>query len=481
MIHWKGDLTLLKYKLPVIFLLLTLLSGLTIPAHAAGNVQVVSDEAGINFPETIQFSAEFKAGSNINSIVLEYGVDQLTCGNVQARAFPDITPGQDVKAAWTWEMRQSGSLPPGSSVWWQWLVTRADGTQFTSPKKTIEWLDSTHPWKIISGGNINLHYYDGDASFGQALHDAAVSALGRLSTDIGLKLDKPVDFFIYGSQSDMLNAVLYQPSWAGGIAFPDKNIILIEISPDILDWGKSTEAHELTHVVVGHLTFSCLGFMPTWLDEGLAMYGEGGLTSTMQSMFDTARGNDSFPSLRSLIGGFSEESDRANLSYGEAYSVVNFMIKTYGQDKMINLLKDLRDGTAMDTALRNSYGFDTDGLDAAWRKSINLPAKGGEGQATPVSTPTIVPTFVPIGAVPVAQVGASTPHPTEIQPAATQTPVQGQGPAPTPIPTDPPRGIFMPGNIATILEIGGACLVIVLLLVGLPVFFALRRKNRRPQ
>jgi hypothetical protein len=53
-------------------------------------------------------------------------------------------------------------------------VLVASGTQFTSPQKTVLWLDNIHAWQVITGGNINLHYYDGGASFGQALHDAAV-------------------------------------------------------------------------------------------------------------------------------------------------------------------------------------------------------------------------------------------------------------------------------------------------------------------
>ena len=74
----------------------------------------------------------------------------------------------------------------------------------------------------------------------------------------------------------MRDAVLYEPGWTGGLAYPDHNIVIIGITPDQMDWGKRTQAHELTHVLVGQLTFSCLGDMPTWLNEGLAMYGEGG-------------------------------------------------------------------------------------------------------------------------------------------------------------------------------------------------------------
>ncbi len=38
-----------------------------------------------------------RPATNITSVVLEYGVNQLTCGTVDAKAFPQVTPGTDVK------------------------------------------------------------------------------------------------------------------------------------------------------------------------------------------------------------------------------------------------------------------------------------------------------------------------------------------------------------------------------------------------
>ncbi len=465
----------MRKRLLLFFILLLLTGGLVLPARAQANVQVVNDEAIIAFPETILFSAQFKSANDITSVILEYGVDQLTCGTVQARAFPAITASKNVQAEWTWEMRQSGSLPPGASVWWQWLVTDSSGAEFTSPRQTITWLDSIHSWETITGKNINLHYYEGGANFGRELHTAAADALVRLSQDIGLTTAKPVDIYIYASTSDLKDAVLYAPGWVGGQAFPDSNIIIIGVPIEQLDWGKSTEAHELTHVLVGHLTFSCLSFIPTWLNEGLAMYGEGGPGATEAALFDEARKNDELLSLRSLMGNFSEESTRANLSYTESHSVVNFMVKTYGRAKMTTLLTSLRDGQTIDEALQAIYGFDTDGLEAAWRDSIGASSLAAGPDATPVPTPTVVPTIVPIGAAPVSTAVISTPHPTEVLPTATPG-AAAQAPASTAVPNKSPNNILT-GNTALILQIGGACLIIAILLVGVPVFFAIRSRR----
>ena len=453
------------------------------PAAAQSGIQVIRDAASLTFPDSLVFSAEFQGGTDITSVVLEYGVNQLTCGTVDAKAFPQLTPGTDVKVTWTWQMLESGSLAPGTTVWWHWQVTDSGGVHFTSPTKTVLWLDAVHSWQVTTGGNINLHYYNGDSSFGQQLHDAAAQALVRLSQDVGVTTDSPVDIYIYASSTDLQDAILYAPSWAGGKAFPENNIVIIGISPDQLDWGKGVEAHELTHVLVGHLIFSCLGFIPNWLNEGLAMVGQGGVEAASQAQFDQAKAANQLPSLRSLNGAFSAEATRADLSYTEAYGVVDFMIKTYGQDKMTALLLDLKNGQTIDQALQAVYGFDTNGLENAWRTSIGTKPLSGSSQPTPLPTPTIVPTYVPIRAAPVPVSAIITPHPTQLLGA--EAPVTAPQTAP-PTPTVPagvpptaanPPGIS-PGNFTTVLEVLLACLVILVLLAGLVIFLIARGQNR---
>jgi hypothetical protein len=466
-----------KFRLFIFGLLSLLLCSLTVAVRAQAGIQVVSDEVSLSFPESAIFKAEFQDGANITSVVLEYGVDQLTCGMVEAKSFPQFTPAADVKVEWTWEMRQSGSLPPGASLWWRWQVQDANGAQFTSPKQTIIWLDSIHSWQVISGGNINLHYYEGGQAFGQALHDAAVQALVRLSQDVGISSEKPVDIYIYTNTNDLKDAILYEPTWIGGQAFPENNIVIIGVSTDQLDWGKSTEAHELTHVLVGHLTFTCLGFIPTWLNEGLAMFGEGGPQPAQLAQFDQAKAADRLLALRSLTGGFSEESDRANLSYTVSYSVVNFLIQTYGRDKMTALLTALRNGATIDEALQSVYGFNTNGLEDAWRASIGAAPRVGTSNPTPVPTPTQVPTIVPVGASPVAP-AAPTPRPTQFQ--ATATPVattQAPGSAATSVPLTERLGISR--EVVMGVEFGLIGCILAVLVIAVPVIVTTRRHNRR--
>src|SRR6185436_14320735 len=143
--------------------------------------------------------------------------------------------------------------------------------------------------------------------------------------------------------------------------------------------------------LVGHLAFTCLGSIPTWLNEGLAVYGEGGPEGDMQALFENAVTDNTLISVRSLSGNFSEDPTKAGLSYSESYSLVNFLIEEYGQEKMLALLRALRDGATVDEALQITYGFNIEGLEDAWREKIGAAPRAASGNIETTPIPTIVP------------------------------------------------------------------------------------------
>ncbi len=429
------------------------------PVSAALEAEITTDQPTLNFPDSINFRATFESNTSIRSVILEYGTSELTCGTVVAKAFPQFTPATTVNAEWTWEMKQSGSLPPGASIWWRWRYTDESGLENVTEKKTITWLDAKYNWQTITSGPINLHWYSGDQAFAQDLLNAAVTGLARLQNDAGLQSDKPIHLYIYANTDDMKDAILYEPSWTGGMAFPEHDVVIIGISQRDLAWGRSTIAHELTHVLVGHLTFSCLGDVPTWLNEGLAVYSEGGLDSASESQLNEAIRADQLLTVRSLSGGFSEVPSKAYLSYSQSYSIVKFLIETYGQDKMNSLLVALRDGTTINDALIKVYGFDIEGLEDAWRISIGAAPRSASVQPTAQPTPTFVPTYVPFAGAPVVL----TPTPYVIPTSSSEGPPEEPG--------GPP--------IALTLMLAAVCCLLFLLfaVLGLGIYLSTQKRK----
>ena len=422
---------------------------------------VTNNKAVLNFPESVSFSATLTSDSEIRAIVLEYGNEQQTCGEVIAKAFPQFSPGKTVEAEWIWEMRQSGSLPPGASLWWRWRVTDAHGNETLSETKTITWLDDIHDWQSLNNGDfLRLHWYEGDQNFAIDLAKSAYNGLKFNETQSGLKAEAPINIYIYADTNDLQDAILYEPSWTGGQAFPDQNIVILGISESDLDWGRDAIVHELTHVLVGHQTFSCLGDVPTWLNEGLAMYSEGELDSSAQRQLDEAIRFDTLLTVRSLSGGFSEVADKANLSYTQSYSLTKFLIETYGQEKMTDLLLSLRDGMDIDSALLQTYGFAIDGLEDEWRQAVGAKPPSVSAQPTVVPTPTFVPTIVPVsGAILANQITPTAIPTSSFATPSTEAPVRGR----------PPLAL-------TLILLGLCC--VFLILIGMVILgFIVRNQN----
>jgi hypothetical protein len=224
----------------------------------------------------------------------------------------------------------------------------------------------------LTAGQLSLFWYEGNQSFADELMAACQQALKRLTEDTGVYLEKPVNMYIYASGKDLQGAMIFPQEWTGGVAFTEYGIIAIGVPPDELDWGKRALAHELGHMVTHQITFSPYGntLLPTWLDEGLAMHAEGEPDPYLQSVLEYAIAQQKLISVRSLSSPFSAKPEEAYISYAESQSLVEFLIRDYGKDKMLQLLNLLKMGNSCDEALTEIYGFDQDSLYRLWQEYI---------------------------------------------------------------------------------------------------------------
>jgi len=161
---------------------------------------------------------------------------------------------------------------------------------------------------------------------------------------------------------------------------------------------------------------------------------------------------DQLMSVRSMTSP-TGDPDKVTLFYGEAWSLVSFMVKEYGEEKFAQLYAIFKEGSTTDNALQQVYGFDQGGLEDAWRSSLGL-APRQQTTATPTATPR----------------DTSTPAPTAAQPSPSPTPAQGNG----------PEGGSEDDGVpwATAAAMGAAGLVLVAASLGGGVFLARRLRRR---
>ena len=358
---------------------------------------VHKNSAEINFPETITFQLHASSTTEITSIHLEFGTDTLACGDSVSRAIlDDFEPDTDIAAEWVWDLRRSGSLPPGTEVWWRWVLEDESGEIIETPVQRLIFLDDIFAWRKEVSDHISLYSYQGSEYFTTALLEAGEDALERLEDMTGVKVENQVKVYIYNSSLDMQEATLFAPDWSGGKAFPWNNAVIIGIAPSDLEWGKDTMAHELAHVIIGQYTFSCVDSTPGWIDEGLAMMTEGDLEPYYQDLLQVAVDSDELLSVREVGQIFSADPDIARLSYAKSFSLVAYLLETFDDAAILQLLDHFKLGESEDRSLEAVYGFDRDGLEVLWRNWLGAapmqeaPAQG----ATPIAT--LFPTLAPI-------------------------------------------------------------------------------------
>jgi hypothetical protein len=344
---------------------------------AEAGITVIASHVDVDFPSQAVFTVEAESYVDIVDARLYYQVDKMSYAEIVSEGWADFTPANRVEANWVWDMRNA-SLPPGAEVTYWWVIEDADENRVETSPEIMHFDDSRYTWQSLigavpQGGEMTIFWYKGGDSFAAELMNAGQEGLARLTQDIGAYPERPIKIFIYASTTDLQGAMISYNEWSGGVAFMDFGIIAIGIPSSELEWGKRALVHELTHLVVRQATFSPYGQLPVWLDEGLAMYNEGELDPVFRSSLEEAILKDELISVRSLCSPFSAYSEKARLSYAQSYSLVEYLLDDYGQDKMLDLLTLLKQGSTYDEALTEVYGFDIDGLDAHWRATLTPP------------------------------------------------------------------------------------------------------------
>ena len=338
--------------------------------EAAGGLQVLGSGVEVDFPMRVNFGISAASDADITDIRLHYTVDRMRHAEIVSEIPLEFAPARQVDAGWSWDMRKSGGLPPGSRVGYWWTVEDASGEKVETEVAVVHVEDSRYPWRSLSEGLLTLYWYEGGEDFARELMATAQQALVRLTGDTGAELSGPAAIYIYAKSDDLLGAMIFPQEWTGGVAYTRFSTIAIGISPGDLDWGKRAMTHELTHLVIHQMVFNPYNDLPTWLDEGLAMYSEGAMEPIFLSFMAEAIKEDRLITVRSLSSPFSAYAEESLLAYAQSHSLVDFLINNYGQGKMLELLEVFREGSGYDEALLKVYGFDMDGLNDLWLSYI---------------------------------------------------------------------------------------------------------------
>jgi hypothetical protein len=376
-----------SWLLALAFVLLMALPAL--PVRADSTITVQANDATYVFSQQIDFTLKASSNSPIKAVILFYGQEGE---NLVRRIYPTFQPGKSITVNYI-EGLAAGQFAPGTALIFYWQLTCEDGTTLKTDALAFEYADTNHTWKVITGDRVDLYWYGSNSALAKELATKADADSQVLEERFGITLTRKLRVYIYNNTTDMGKALASRSQGYDaavttlGVTVDQTTLLLLGSHRDV----RSTLAHELSHLVVGLATDNPFIGLPRWLDEGLAMYAEGTLPSPNQAALDQGIRDNTLLSIRSMTS-YSGQASQVDLFYGEVFSVVDFMIRDLGLDKLQQLLGVISQGTLQEEALQQVYGFGLDELDSRWRESIGA-------QAAPTPLPTAEPGSTPVAVI----------------------------------------------------------------------------------
>ena len=126
--------------------------------------------------------------------------------------------------------------------------------------------------------------------------------------------------------------------------------------------------HEATHLMLDEAVSSPLVQIPSWLHEGLATYFEPSSYRRERSLAQAVR-QSALMQLSHMNRQPGKPSD-VRVFYDQSWGVVNYLIGTYGLDRMTTLIEAMGLSKNLEESLWLAYSLTVDDLDEQWKASL---------------------------------------------------------------------------------------------------------------
>ncbi|MGH2617015.1 MAG: peptidase MA family metallohydrolase, partial [Thermomicrobiales bacterium] len=264
---------------------------------------------------------------------------------------------------------------------------------------TLSWVDDRYDWTPLSGPNVTVYTYGADPAFQQAVLDSAERTIASLAESYGAELEQPIRVWVYANKEDLYGALAPNSEpWIAGAAFPGLHVIMAVLPPGDSGEVARVVPHEISHQVLHQATDNPFNSPPQWLDEGLATYWqESGRDRFYSHALELAAAGE-VPPLRTLNGNFPYDRDGATAAYSFSLTAVMYILDTWGDEGMSQLLATFDEGVTYEDAVQQGLGISFDELDRQWQEDLIADAQqlgvagstrfGDSGPAGPSSWPS---------------------------------------------------------------------------------------------
>ena len=432
-------------------------SGQAMAQSAVAGIELVSSEVTSEFQEGIRFEVDVRSAAEIDEIAVRFRIGQREVGAYEYLEPEESSGGDSVSASAFYRTNTSARyIAPGTIITYRFEVTDVEGNRLETEEAEYIYHDDRFEWDEISNGIVTVSYH-GPVSFrAKDVLDATVQTLEVMGPLLGAGVDEPIRITMYNNWPEMRPALPPASEVSrreliteGQAHSPEGVLLVLGGAPR----ASGVASHEVTHILVHRAGEGALGRVPSWLNEGLAEFGniQPG-ESYDRALAYAIRTNNLLP----ITGMDSQPGTPEDviIFYGQARSIVHFMIQEYGAEKMRELMATTKSGKNYRSAIPEVYGITPLELENQWRDRLGVEHRHlpDAQSALPTPLPTAAlglltidalrqqggggATAVPAAAATVTPELVATPEPPAQQQAPPAQPTEV--PQPTVAPTAPP-------------------------------------------
>jgi len=237
--------------------------------------------------------------------------------------------------------------------------------------------DDSKGWNTEKSTHFIVYYKNAPSDFIRILVNESEDYYNQIADSLGFRRfnfwlwDNRAKIYIYDTIKDY-QAATGQPSWSGGCA--TTKLKIIQSFPYAKGFAETVLPHELGHIIFREFVGFDNYTIPLWLDEGVASFQEKSRYALSAGIVKRALMNNKFialEKLNSLNMDALQDPETALIFYAEALSLVNYLIKNFGNDDFVVFCQNLRDKKDFQRAMASSYPYSNiEALGQAWQKKL---------------------------------------------------------------------------------------------------------------
>lgn len=376
-------------RLLLSIMLLAAVATSAIAASAVAQPAVTFDppRASGAFGETVTFETTFASTSPPLRVELLVGEPEAAGQDVDIASVEPAGPGR-----WRATVHVGGHIVPNTPFDYRFRVVTDEGAAL-GPSALHRVVDERVDWRRLDGERVTVWWSEGDDAFARRALTIAEDALDAAAEMLGVADVGPVDFFVYDDPRQFREAM--GPATrenVGGQAHPYIRTLFGLIEPRQISsgWVEELITHELTHLVFDEAADNPYEYPPRWLNEGLAVYLSRGYTRADQGQVEGAAAGGSIIPLAGIGRQFPTRPARIGLAYAESVSAVDHLVRTHGEEALIELITAFGEGLGLDAAFETATGADFAAFDKEWLASLGteMPTAYGPQPGLPGPLPT---------------------------------------------------------------------------------------------